>query len=316
MKRSKEQLGSKRFGYLLLVPSAVLIILISVYPLLSGIYMSFTNQSFLKPNQNDFIGLANYAKLMQDAEFFGAAGFSFVLTFFVVLLGYLVGLALAIILNRNIPMRSLFRALLLLPWVIPAVVGMINWSWLLNDQIGFINTALKSLGIIDSPILFLADYKLIRPTVMLVCTWKTIPFMMITVLSGLQGIPADLYEAASIDGAGFWRSLRHITLPMIKSVSFVCITLSFIWTFNNFENIWLLTGGGPNGHTYTLPILSYYTAFYRNNTAYAATIATTILIAMLALCILYMWLQMRGDGVTDKMTKAPLKAAGNKVKEG
>lgn len=311
MKRNKERLGSNRFGYLLLVPSAALILLISVYPLLSGVYMSFTNQSFLKPNQNDFIGLANYAKLIQDTEFLGAAAFSFVLTFFVVLLGYVIGLALAIILNRKIPLRGLLRALLLLPWVIPAVVGMINWSWLLNDQIGFINTALKGLGLIDNPILFLADYKLIRPTVILVCTWKTIPFMMITVLSGLQSIPVDLYEAANIDGAGFWRALRHITLPMVKSVSFVCITLSFIWTFNNFENIWLLTGGGPNGHTYTLPILSYYTAFYRNNTSYAATIATAILVAMLALCILYMWLQTRGDDRPGKTMKASLKGESN-----
>ena len=117
--------------------------------------------------------------------------------------------------------------------------------------------------------------------VILISVWKAMPFMMITLLAGLQSVPQELYEAACMDGAGSIRMLRSITLPLIWPVSFISVTLNFIWTINNFENIWLLTGGGPNGHTFTLPIYSYYTAFYRQNLSYAAAIATTLIICML-----------------------------------
>ena len=120
------------------------------------------------------------------------------------------------------------------------------------------------------------------------------PFMMISLLAGLQSVPKELYEAASMDGAGFFARLRTITLPLIWPVSFISVTLNFIWTINNFENIWLLTGGGPNGHTFTLPIYSYYTAFYRQNLAYAATIATTLIICMLLVGGVYFFIKQRG----------------------
>ncbi len=128
------------------------------------------------------------------------------------------------------------------------------------------------------------------------------PFMMISLLAGLQSVPKELYEAASMDGAGFLAKLKLITLPLIWPVSFISVTLNFIWTINNFENIWLLTGGGPNGHTFTLPIYSYYTAFYRQNLSYAATIATTLIICMLLVGGVYLMIKrkgMDGEGGTE-----------------
>ena len=189
-------------------------------------------------------------------------------------------------LKRNIRGKKFFRAVFLLPWVIPPVIAVTNLKWILHDQVGIINTTLKAWGLIDKPILFLAKYGLIRPTVILASAWKQTPFMMITLLAGLQSVPRELYESAQIDGAGFWRQLFSVSLPIIRPLTFINTTLSFIWTMNSFEMIWLMTGGGPNGHTYTIPVLSYYTAFFRKDMAYASTIATSMLVVLLLLTLL------------------------------
>ena len=208
----------------------------------------------------------------------------------------MVGLPLALLLNRKIRFGGLFRTIFLLPWVIPAVVAVINWTWVLNDQVGIINITLKKLGLIEKPVLFLGDYSLVRFTVILVSVWKQMPFMMITLLAGLQSVPAELYEAAEMDGAGFRHTLTGITLPLIKPISFISTILTFLWTFNTFENIWLLTGGGPNGYTYTLPILSYYTAFLRQNISYASAIAVVMILVLLLISLVYFRVQFREKG--------------------
>lgn len=301
---TKRSIHDKRMGYWLLVPATIMLVLISVVPLCYGIFLGFTNRHFLKPEQRDFVGLKNFIDLIHDSEFIGVLGFSIFYTVMVVLLSYLVGLVLALVLSRDIKFRGIYRVLFLIPWVVPSVVVMTNWMWVLNDQIGFVNTTLQALHIIKSPILFFADPGMARMTVIMIGFWQSTPFMMITLLSGLQSIPKDMYEAAKIDGAGFFKSLWYLTLPMIKSVSFISITLMFIWTFNNFDKIWLLTKGGPNNATFTLPILSYFTAFYRSNISYAAAIATTIMVVMLILCIINLKIQFRTD---DKIVKSAVK---------
>lgn len=132
-----------------------------------------------------------------------------------------------------------------------------------------------------------------KVTVILFGAWKSFPFMMITLLSGLQTIPGDLYEAAEIDGANGWQRFRRITLPMLSSVSTVCVVLLFIWTFNNFENIYLLTMGGPNKATYVLSILTYYTAFTRSNLGYASAISVVMLVVLMILIGAYIRLLSR-----------------------
>ena len=160
---------------------------------------------------------------------------------------------------------------------------------------------------IDESILFLADPIIVKLTVIVTGTWKTFPFMMIVILAGLQSIPKDLYESAYVDGCGFWRSLRYITIPTIANVSSICIILQIIWTFNNMENIYMLTKGGPNGATYILPILTYYTAFFRNKLSYAAAIAVTILVIMLFFCIIYLRIQNKEQRMQRKLTKKAMK---------
>lgn len=281
-------------SWLLLIPATLVLFGISIYPVFSSIYMSLTDEHLLR-KESSFVGLKNYIRLVSDQEFWNSVGFTFLYSFAVVIIAYVVGLALALVLNRRMRGKRFFRAVFLLPWVIPPVIAVTNLKWILHDQVGIINTTLQAWGIIDKPILFLAQYGLIRPTVILASAWKQIPFMMITLLAGLQSVPADLYESAQIDGAGFWKRLGSITLPIIRPLTFINTTLSFIWTMNSFEMIWLMTEGGPNGHTFTIPVLSYYTAFFRKDMAYAATIATSMLVVLLLLTLLNFRMQFK-DG--------------------
>ncbi|MCX5841208.1 MAG: sugar ABC transporter permease [Deltaproteobacteria bacterium] len=203
-------------------------------------------------------------------------------------LSYIVGLFLALLLNRDIKFRGLFRAAALIPWIIPPIVATTNWSWVLNDQYGIINTILLKIGLVKEPVLFLAVPDLARITVIGVGVWKSYPFMMIVLLAGLQGIPKEQYEAAYMDGAGFFKSFFRITMPNLKNVSFICTILMFIWTFNNFENIYLLTHGGPVKKTFVLSILSYYMAFFRGTLGYASAITTITLVILLMVSIVYL----------------------------
>lgn len=282
------------FAWCMLIPATLVLLAVSVYPVFSSIFMSFTDEKLLS-KETHFVGLANYARLLGDKEFWGSIGFTFIYSFSVVVIAYVAGLALALVLDRSIKGRGIFRAIFLLPWVIPPVIAITNIKWILQDQMGLINTTLQAWGFIDEPILFLAKYGLIRPTVILASAWKQLPFMMITLLAGLQSVPGELYESASIDGAGFWRKLFSITLPVIRPLTFINTTLSFIWTINSFEMIWLMTGGGPNGHTFTVPVLSYYTAFFRKDMSYASTIATSILVVLLLLTLLNLRIQFKDN---------------------
>ena len=287
-------LNNKPLGYKMLLPATLLICLISVYPLVRGVMMSFMNYNLLKPDKIGFNGVDNYVRLFtRDKEFWGVLGFTFTYTLSVVVIAYVMGLIFAMLLNRDIKFRGLFRALILIPWIIPGAVAATTWQWVLNDQFGLVNNVLQSLHIIDKPILFLADKTITRFTVIWTGAWKSFPFMMITLLAGLQTIPDDLYEAAEIDGAGFWQRFAHVTMPMLKNVTATCTTLMFIWTFNSFDSIYLLTKGGPNNATYVLSIFTYYTAFMRSNLGYAAAISSILLLVLLVFITIYLSLLNR-----------------------
>lgn len=278
----------------MLLPATLLICLISVYPLVRGVMMSFMNYNLLKPDKIGFNGVDNYVRLFtRDKEFWGVLGFTFTYTLSVVVIAYVMGLVFAMLLNRDIKFRGLFRALILIPWIIPGAVAATTWQWVLNDQFGLVNNVLQQLHIIDKPILFLADKTITRLTVIWTGAWKSFPFMMITLLAGLQTIPDDLYEAAEIDGAGFWQRFAHVTMPMLKNVTATCTTLMFIWTFNSFDSIYLLTKGGPNNATYVLSIFTYYTAFMRSNLGYAAAISSILLLVLLVFITIYLSLLNR-----------------------
>jgi ABC-type sugar transport system permease subunit len=284
-----DRFRENRLGYQLLIPATLFIGAISIYPLIRGITLSFMSYSTRRVRNARFNGLENFINILtNDPEFWAAFIFSIISAFIIVMVSYVMGMCFALLLNRNIKFRGFFRAMILIPWIIPPVVSATNWTWILNDQLGFLNLTLKQWGFIDKPILFLADPVIARITVCFTGAWKSFPFMMIVLLSGLQSIPDELYESASIDGAGFFRSFINITVPMLRSVTAISTVLMFIWTFNNFENIYLLTRGGPLNATFVLPILSYYTAFYRTQLGYASAISTMMLVVLLFLAMLYM----------------------------
>jgi ABC-type sugar transport system permease subunit len=284
-----ERLRQNKLGYQLLIPASLFIGAISIYPLIRGIMLSFMSYSTRRVQNARFNGLENFINILtNDPDFWAAFAFSIISAFIIVIVSYIMGMCFALLLNRNIKCRGLFRAMILIPWIIPPVVSATNWTWLLNDQLGFLNLTLRNWGFIDKPILFLADPVIAQITVCFTGAWKSFPFMMIVLLSGLQSIPDELYESASIDGAGFFRSFIAITIPMLRPVTAISTVLMFIWTFNNFENIYLLTRGGPLNATFVLPILSYYTAFYRTQLGYASAISTMMLVVLLFLAMLYM----------------------------
>jgi ABC-type sugar transport system permease subunit len=231
-------LESKTLGYIMTIPASILILMISIYPLINGILLSFQNYNLMMPNDRRYIGLGNFITLIgTDKEFYSVLAYSFIYTFSVVILAYLLGFVLAMLLKGNLRFRGIYRTILFLPWVVAPTVAAVNWSWLLNDQIGFINKVLMAFKIVNKPLLFLADQQLARITVIITGTWRAFPFMMIVIMAGLQSIPRELYESAYVDGAGFFRSLFSITIPMIRGVSSICLILMFLWTFNSFENI-------------------------------------------------------------------------------
>ncbi|TDF93315.1 sugar ABC transporter permease [Paenibacillus piri] len=268
--------------YHFLLPSIILIMMINVYPFLTGLMYSVENGSLLKAG--DFIGLDNYAKLMTMPDFWHSLYFSSVFAVFSVIGSYAVGLGLALILNKDIIGRGFFRVALLVPWILPSVVSIVGWRWLIGDQTGLFNTIITGMGF--EPVLFLGTERWAIFSVIMIKVWRSFPFMMISLLAGLQTINQELYESAHMDGAGRWQSFWYITLPQLKMITVVCWILMTIWCFNDFDTIWLLTQGGPANATENLIILAYKYTFSKNAVGIGSAISIVSLVILMALALL------------------------------
>ena len=266
----------------MMMPGFLVIVLLKMYPIVEGISYSFTNRRMDRPVSSiEFTGIRNFIGVIQDKKILDTVGFTLIYAFLIVLLSYIAGVSLSMLLNRSIKGRGLYRSLILLPWVISNTVVAANFRWILNDRYGIVNSVLIQLGIISKPVQFFANMEVAKAMVIGVGIWKTVPFMVIVILAALQSIPLEYYEAADMDGASFWGKFRYITLPGIKSVTIMATTLQFIWNFNNFESIWLLTTGGPNDSTMTLPVKIYEEAFLKNKIGYASSIAVVEMLFMM-----------------------------------
>ncbi len=272
------------FPFLLLLPSALLITLINIYPFATGFYYSLQSGTLLQ--SGDFVGLANFVQLFRMAEFRNALWFSALFALFSVAGSWLIGLLLALLLNEEIPARGFFRVALLLPWIIPSIVSIVSWRWMISDQSGLVNVMLQALGI--QPIFFLSTGRWAIFSVIMVKIWRSFPFMMLSLLAALQTINRESYEAAAIDGAGRWQAFRYITLPHLLPISFVLWILMTIWSVNDFETPWLLTQGGPSNATENLSVLAYRYTFLLNNVGIGAAIAffTMLILAIFAFVLL------------------------------
>lgn len=249
------------FTFVLFAPSIAVLLLVVAYPLLRSVVLSFFEYDLLRPTSRPFVGLQNYQDLARDPIFWQALKNTLIFNTFTVIGGFLLGLALALLLNTEIRFRQFFRGLALMPWVVPYVVIGFLFLFMFNQKIGVVNYTLAQLGIIERFLPWFSDPQLALAAVILASIWNQFPFHMLTMLAGLQTIPAELEEAARIDGAGSVQVFRHITLPWLRNIIVISTTLMMIQNFNNFAIIWTMTEGGPLRATTTFVIYVFRKAF-------------------------------------------------------
>lgn len=262
----------KTVPYILLIPIFLYFALFLAYPLYQVTQNSFFNMSMLNPFYRTWAGLDNYIWLFNSINLFSiGSNYSYFIQSLLTTIPWLIGsvslkvvfgLLGALLLNSEfLRGKNVYRALVIVPWAIPWALAAMMWKWTLNGQFGIVNSLLFSLHIINTPISFLSTPISAFITTFITDAWAGLPFMIIMILSGLQSIPEELYEAATLDGANDFKKLYKITLPSLKTVLLTVSLLSVVWTFNSFDFIWVLTGGGPVNSTTTLPIAIYNVSF-------------------------------------------------------
>lgn len=279
---------SKLLGYAYLAPALLLIAVFSVYPVVYSLALSFQSYDFYKL-AGRFTGLANYVQLFKNEELASAFKNGLVWSFGSLAAQIVLGLTLALILNLEFFARGFVRAMVILPFFLPVVSVSLTWRWMYYDINGIINYILQSIGIIKDPILWLSSEKTAMLAVIFVAVWRYTPFVVINVLARLSTIDENLYEAARIDGAGSVQCFFKITLPQLRGVLLIVVMLRGIWMFNKFEEISIITGGGPLGATTTLPILAYDAAFGTMRVGEGAAINTFIFLVLSLIAVIYLY---------------------------
>jgi multiple sugar transport system permease protein len=268
-------------GFLFVAPSLVLLFAFAAYPLGSSLWMSLQEVQVFS-NQHEFVGLKNYSELLSSNDFWSSLWKGLVFSVATVGLQLLAGIGTALLLNNGFRGRALVRGLILFPFVVPTIVAILIWKWMLNDLYGIVNLFLLKIGVIHEGIAWLGSPDLAMASVIAVNVWMFFPFITIQVLARLQVIPIDLYEAARVDGAGALQRFRYVVLPELRSTILLVVFIRGLWMFNKFDTIWLLTQGGPVARTQTLPILAYLKAFqeYQLGAGAAASACIFMLLAV------------------------------------
>ena len=275
-----------RYGpYLALLPGFVLVAAIIFYPIVDTIRLSLYDVKLI--GTGEFLGLGNYAALAGDPLFWQVLRQTLVWTLSSVLLKLILGLALGLLLNEKFRGRKVFRAALLIPWAMPAVAAAIVWRWMYDANFGYLNDLLRQLGLITEPVIWLGGARSAFAAAVVTDAWTGLPFMAFVFLAGLQGIDRTLYEAAKIDGAGAWGRFVYVTVPQLAPITLVATLVSGIWTFNAFNVVYALTGGGPLNSTDIMVTYTYTQAFDRLQFGLAASLATVTFIILLVFSIAY-----------------------------
>ena len=267
-------------GFLFMLPAAVFLIGFLTYPLGLGVWLGFTDTRIGRPGI--FIGIENYEFLFDDSVFWLSVFNTMLYTFVASVLKFVLGLWLALILNEHLPFKSFFRAIVLLPWVVPTVLSALAFWWIYDAQFSIISWSLMKMELIDQPINFLGDPNNARASVIAANVWRGIPFVAISLLAGLQTIPPSLQEAASLDGATAWKRFRYVTLPMLTPIIAVVMTFSVLFTFTDFQLIYVLTKGGPVNATHLMATLSFQRAIPGGQLGEGAAIAVAMIPFLLA----------------------------------
>jgi multiple sugar transport system permease protein len=290
------RLSEQATGLLLVLPAVLLLCALTLYPVLYGAWISTFNKHSFFPEQT-FVGLGNYAYVLSDPEFWNSVRLGAIYALSSIVLQIALGVGAALVVNEAFPGRNVVRAILIFPYVIPTVVAVILWKWLLNSQFGLINYLLEDVGVIAGPISWMGkDW--IMVSLILVSVWQFFPFVVLAVLARLQSIPNELYEAAAIDGANAVQRFVHVTLPQLRAVLFIVILLRSIWMFTKFDTPWLMIlGGAAETYIRTLPVYTYQRTFAYYEAGIGATMAMLMFLMLAAATALYFRLFRREEAL-------------------
>ena len=276
----------------LLLPTLLPVALFSVYPLLQGIYLGFTDSQAGLDRVATFTGTENFRTLLSNELFWSSFKIGMVWAFSVTVLQFVAAMGLALLLDQDLRLGWLARTLALVPWAMPPVVVAIMWRLMLNPNSGPLNEWARGLGL-DGDFNLLGDFSTALPAVIVVGVWAGMPQTTITLLAGLQSVDASLHEAAEIDGASTWRRFVHVTLPSLRTVIAAITSLDFIWNFNAFGLVYVLTNGGPGGRTMLPMLFAYNEAFRYGNFGYAAAMGDVMVVVVLGLLFFYLRARLR-----------------------
>jgi multiple sugar transport system permease protein len=265
------------------IPASVLLATVVCYPVLRTIGLSFLHESLATGFRPEFAGVDNFRRLFVDSRLHNSVTTTMVFTLVSVAAEFGLGLLLALSADSLKNWRGFARVILLVPWTLPTAVIAVLWAWIFNDQFGVLNTILLRLGLIHSPIAWLAAPNTAMFSMIAADVWKTTPFVFVILLAGLQNIPKELYEAIEIDGGGMWAKFRHVTWPHLLPFVFVAVIFRMVQAVAIFDLVWVMTGGGPGGATETISVYTYRTYMRYLDFGYGSALAFTT-VAVLAIC--------------------------------
>lgn len=281
-------LRSHSFPYLLLLPALICLAVLTVYPLLQTLWLSFHKMTLLQADPPQYIGLANYRHLLQDGFFWFVLANTAVFTLACVVLTMLVGFGVGCLLNLPFRGRTVLGVVVLLPWVMPKVAASIVWKWIFDDRYGVANYALTRLGLDFGGFSWFTSAPVAFGVVILLVVWQSFPFIALSVLAGLQSIDPSLHEAAQVDGASNWQRLRYITLPLLRNLLVILTILSTVWDFKIFDQIYVMTEGGPAQSTFVMGIHAWMTAFGEMQMGRASAVAMIMFVVLAAVTAVYL----------------------------
>jgi len=284
-------------GWLLLSPSLLLLGGLVVFPIGYNLWLSLFDKHAFMPVQS-FVGLKHYIYFAQDPEFWSSVHYGVIYTGSTLVLQLVLGVAAALLLNEAFLGRGLLRGVVLFPYMIPTIVAVILWKWLLNDSYGLVNHLLVTTHVTRAPLAWLGrDY--IMWSLILTSVWQFFPFVVVAYLARLQTIPPELYEAAKVDGAGAWSRFLHVTLPQTRNVLFVVVLLRSIFMFTKFDTVWLMAGeGGVSRYIRTLPVYAYARSFTYLQAGMGAALAVIMFAMLLVVAAVYFKVLREEDPAT------------------
>ena len=281
--------------WIMILPATIIIAMALFYPVISTVVISFQDRSLFMPHLSRFVGINNYKNILSSQEFWSALKVTIYFTVISVFAEFVIGLFTAILLNQNFKMKTFLRALVILPWAIPTVANGVLWQWIFDANYGALNGLLYQLGIIKDYVNWLGSPFLALNMVIIADVWKNCWFFTIVLLGALQTIPKSYFEAAEVDGAGFWSRLFKVTLPLLRPAIAVSLVLRTSEAFKVFDIIYIMTKGGPANGTQVLSYYVYHKSFEAMKLGEGAAISTVIAVVILAAAIFYTKILMREE---------------------